>query len=205
MFAKLFGNKEKKQAPNQPSQPAILEKLNSQVEDLETRLDYLDKQIKNKTNEAKEKLKAGDKHGAQKLLRDKKRLQDEITKSEGMLGYVEEQKYMIENASFTKNLMSTLSEGTKYLDTVKVDMDQMNDIRDKMDELKDEQAEQNEFFKEYADQGNEEIADDLEALEAEIEKENAVQLPAANTEVIQKEPAKKEKNDLDELNQMLAI
>ena len=72
-----------------------------------------------------------------------------------------------------------------------------NDIKD-MDDLKDQQAEMNDFFKDYADENQEGVEDDLKALEEEMEKEASQNLPMANKEKIStKEKIKNEENELE--------
>lgn len=73
MIGKLFGKK-KKNSNNQDKGLQTLQALNTQIDTLEKKLDFLDKQGADLTNQAKAKLKAGDKAGAKKLLTKKNRL-----------------------------------------------------------------------------------------------------------------------------------
>ena len=66
MLSKLFGKKKKEANPDKGLQ--TLQNLNTQIDTLEKKLDFLDKQGNDLTKQAKAKLKAGDKGGAKKLL-----------------------------------------------------------------------------------------------------------------------------------------
>ena len=74
-FATLFGKKKenKKQEPQTNLEQAKLN-LDQKLQKLELRLQNLEVRQKNLQSEAKEKLKAGDKAGAKRLLAKRKKL-----------------------------------------------------------------------------------------------------------------------------------
>ena len=94
MLSKLFGKKKKEANPDKGLQ--TLQNLNTQIDTLEKKLDFLDKQGNDLTKQAKAKLKAGDKAGAKKLLTKKNRLVSQIKQLEGAQNMLEEQKGMLE-------------------------------------------------------------------------------------------------------------
>ena len=148
--------------------------------------------------EAKKKIKAGDKNGAKRILVKKKKLVDQIKTYEGAIMMMEEQKGMLESAAATKDMIDTVKKANAVIKENKVDIEQLEQVKEDMDELKDQQAEMNDFFKDYADENQEGVEDDLKALEEEMEKEASQNLPMANKEKIStKEKIKNEENELE--------
>ena len=97
---------------------------------------------------------------------------------------MEEQKGMLESAAATKDMIDTVKKANAVIKENKVDIEQLEQVKEDMDELKDQQAELNDFFKDYADENQEGVEDDLKALEEEMEKEASQNLPMANKEKI---------------------
>ena len=206
MISKLFGKK-KNPAENKDKALQTIQNLDQQIKDLELKIDHYDKQAQNLTNEAKAKLKAGDKAGAKKLLTKKKRFVEQIKQLEGAQNMMEEQRMMLENQDSMKKIFETVSSTNQAIKEMGkgVSVEEIEKAREDMEEMKDAQKEMGDFFAEYADAGNEEVDEELNQLEAEMAKEE-VNLPDANKEEVIQEPAAKEdiKKQEDELGDFLA-
>ena len=109
MISKLFGKKKKNPAENKDKALQTIQNLDQQIKDLELKIDHYDKQAQNLTNEAKAKLKAGDKAGAKKLLTKKKRFVEQIKQLEGAQNMMEEQRMMLETQDSMKTIFETVS------------------------------------------------------------------------------------------------
>ena len=207
MISKLFGKKKKNPAENKDKALQTIQNLDQQLKDLELKIDHYDKQAQNLTNEAKAKLKAGDKAGAKKLLTKKKRFVEQIKQLEGAQNMMEEQRMMLENQDSMKKIFETVSSTNQTIKEIGkgVSVEEIEKAREDMEEMKDAQKEMGDFFAEYAEAGNEEVDDELDQLQAEVAKEE-VNLPDANKEkVIQQPPAKEDiKKQEDELGDFLA-
>ena len=207
MISKLFGKKKKNPAENKDKALQTIQNLDQQLKDLELKIDHYDKQAQNLTNEAKAKLKAGDKAGAKKLLTKKKRFVEQIKQLEGAQNMMEEQKMMLESQDSMKKIFETVSSTNQTIKEMGkgVSVEEIEKAREDMEEMKDAQKEMGDFFAEYADAGNEEVDEELNQLEAEMAKEE-VNLPDANKEEVIQEPAAKEdiKKQEDELGDFLA-
>ena len=203
----LFGKKKKNPAENKDKALQTIQNLDQQLKDLERKIDHYDKQAQNLTNEAKAKLKAGDKAGAKKLLTKKKRFVEQIKQLEGAQNMMEEQRMMLENQDSMKKIFETVSSTNQTIKEIGkgVSVEEIEKAREDMEEMKDAQKEMGDFFAEYADAGNEEVDEELNQLEAEVAKEE-VNLPDANKEKVIQEPAAKEdiKKQEDELGDFLA-
>lgn len=193
----LFGRSKPKAAPTNSTGKSLAD-LNNQIEQLEAKIDFQSKQTENLQNEAKEKLKKGDKAGAKKILAKKKRIEANIKQLEGASLMMEEQKMMLENAETMKDIYKTIQTTNVAVKeaTGGLNIEQMENVREDMEELKAQQEEMNNFFAEYNQEGQEELDEDLANLEQEIAKEEN-QLPDANREEIihQQEPAVKNDED----------
>ena len=207
MISKLFGKKKKNPAENKDKALQTIQNLDQQIKDLELKIDHYDKQAQNLTNEAKAKLKAGDKAGAKKLLTKKKRFVEQIKQLEGAQNMMEEQRMMLETQDSMKTIFETVSSTNQTIKEIGkgVSVEEIEKAREDMEEMKDAQKEMGDFFAEYADAGNEEVDEELDQLEAEVAKE-VVNLPDANKEkVIQQPPAKEDiKKEEDALGDFLA-
>ena len=180
MISKLFGKKKKNPAENKDKALQTIQNLDQQLKDLELKIDHYDKQAQNLTNEAKAKLKAGDKAGAKKLLTKKKRFVEQIKQLEGAQNMMEEQKMMLESQDSMKKIFETVSSTNQTIKEMGkgVSVEEIEKAREDMEEMKDAQKEMGDFFAEYADAGNEEVDEELNQLEAEMAKEE-VNLPDA--------------------------
>ena len=207
MISKLFGKKKKNPAENKDKALQTIQNLDQQLKDLELKIDHYDKQAQNLTNEAKAKLKAGDKAGAKKLLTKKKRFVEQIKQLEGAQNMMEEQRMMLENQDSMKKIFETVSSTNQAIKEMGkgVSVEEIEKAREDMEEMKDAQKEMGDFFAEYADAGNEEVDEELNQLEAEMAKEE-VNLPDANKEKVIQVPAEKEdiKKQEDALGDFLA-
>ena len=199
MISKLFGKKKNNPAENKDKALQTIQNLDQQLKDLELKIDHYDKQAQNLTNEAKAKLKAGDKAGAKKLLTKKKRFVEQIKQLEGAQNMMEEQKMMLENQDSMKKIFETVSSTNQALKEMGkgVSVEEIEKAREEMDEIKDAQKEMGDFFAEYAEEGNEDVEEELDQLEAEMAKED-VNLPDANKEAVPEQSVAKEDNKKEE-------
>ena len=175
-----------------------IKNLDKKINDMELLLNNYETRSNALQEEAKKKIKAGDKNGAKRILVKKKKLVDQIKTYEGAIMMMEEQKGMLESAAATKDMIDTVKKANAVIKENKVDIEQLEQVKEDMDDLKDQQAEMNDFFKDYADENQEGVEDDLKALEEEMEKEASQNLPMANKEKIStKEKIKNEENELE--------
>ena len=199
MFKNLFGGKkDKKNTNTNVNIQETIKNLDKKINDMELLLNNYETRSNALQEEAKKKIKAGDKNGAKRILVKKKKLVDQIKTYEGAIMMMEEQKGMLESAAATKDMIDTVKKANAVIKENKVDIEQLEQVKEDMDDLKDQQAEMNDFFKDYADENQEGVEDDLKALEEEMEKEASQNLPMASKEKIStKEKIKNEENELE--------
>ncbi len=201
MFNKLFGGgKKDKPKESKTKTDDAIQQLDKKLSDCELLIQNLDLRQKNLQEEAKKKLKEGDKAGAKRLLVKKKKLFEQMKQTEGAISMMEEQKIMLESAAGTKDIIDTI----KYTNSIvqeamkELNVESLEDLKEEMEEAKAAQKEIADFFTDYANEDMDEVEDELAQLEAEEAQKAKNIIPSANKGIIEKEPKNKVKND--ELN-----
>ena len=201
MFNKLFGGgKKDKPKESKTKTDDAIQQIDKKLSDCELLIQNLDLRQKNLQEEAKKKLKEGDKAGAKRLLVKKKKLFEQMKQTEGAISMMEEQKIMLESAAGTKDIIDTI----KYTNSIvqeamkELNVESLEDLKEEMEEAKAAQKEIADFFTDYANEDMDEVENELAQLEAEEAQKAKNIIPSANKGIIEKEPKNKVKND--ELN-----
>ena len=205
-FAKLFGKKDAKKQPQggDKSQQTV-DMLQKKIDEQEMKIKNIEVKSNALQNEAKAKLKAGDKAGAKRILAKKKKYVEQIKQLEGAMAMMEEQKFMLENAEQNRDLINTIKQGSEAVKEASKGMtvEDLDAIKSDMEELKANQDEINDFFKEYGEQDQEGVDEELDKLEEEMANEDVGAMPVSNKENLGPVPAEKNKEE-DDLNAFLA-
>lgn len=138
--------------------------LNSRIEDLDEKIKHIEVKKNTLNEQAKTKLKAGDKNGARQALAKKKKLDEQIKQFDGALMMMEENKMMLENAESTKMIFETLKNANSVLTEANkgMNIEDLEKLREQMDDMKDVQNEMQEFFKSAATTEDEDVENELE-------------------------------------------
>ena len=205
-FSKLFGKKGKGDKPKQDKNEATTLMLDQKIQEQELKLNNLETKTNALQDEAKAKLRAGDKAGAKRILGKKKKMVEQIKQYEGAMAMMEEQKMMLDSASQMKDVVAAIKQGNQAVkDATKgMSVEDLEQMKDDMDEIKAGQDELNDFFKDYADQDQEGVDEELEQLQADMAKEEAGAMPISNKENLGPVPAEKNNEEAD-LNAFLAV
>ena len=205
-YAKLFGKKGGKKQPqggNKAQQTADM--LQKKIDEQELKIKNIETKTNAMQNEAKAKLKAGDKAGAKRILAKKKKYVEQIKQLEGAMAMMEEQKFMLENVAQTKDVVNAIKQGNAAVKEASKGMsvEDLDTIKGEMEDLKANQDELNDFFKEYGEQDQEGVDEELDKLEEEMANEDVGAMPVSNKENLGPVPAEKDKEEAD-LNAFLA-
>ena len=206
-FGKLFGKKDAgKKPPKQDKNEQTQLMLDQKIKEQELRINNLETRTNALQEEAKAKLKAGDKAGAKRVLAKKKKLVEQIKQIEGAMAMMEEQKLMLDNTLQMKDVMSAIKQGNEAVKEASKGMsvEDLEDMKEQMDEVKADQEELNNFFKDYADENQEDVDEELEQLEQQMAEEDTGALPMANKEQLNQVAAQKN-NEEEDLNNFLAV
>ena len=153
-------------------------------------------------------MKAKDRSGAARLVAKKKKYVEQIKQLEGAVAMMEEQKMMLDNTIQLSGVMKTIKNTNAVVKEAakELNIDELDKMKEEMDDLKADQEELTGFFKEYGEQNTEDVEEDLAELEAQMEKEEAGELPSANVEVLNpSQPQKVQNKEEDDLNKFLAV
>ena len=204
MFQKLFGGDKKGKDKPKESGGKIeetLQMLDKKIGDMELLLKNLDVRQKNLQEEAKQKLKDGDKAGAKRLLAKKKKLLEQLKQTEGAMAMMEEQRLTLESTGQTKQIIDTLKETNQIVkDAMKeLNVESLEQLKEEMEEIKEAQNEIHDFFTNYAEEGMDEVEDELKMLEQEEAAQAKNAIPSVNKEKLEykEDKVKKEELDLD--------
>lgn len=194
LFGKKKGNTEKDKAKVQEENKTLaidtINKLNTQISDMEEKINLLEAKKKSQVELAKEKAKKGDKTGARQALQKKKWYDEQIKTTDGAIMMLEEQKMMLDSSISMGKAYEALKDGNTAINkaTENFKVEDLDKIREEMEDNKAAFEEKNEFFKEASTIDNPEIDDELDQIMAEIEEEN---LPNV---------VNKEKKDISNIN-----
>jgi phage shock protein A len=171
----MFGKK--KQNTNENVKDKVIENvanLSNKINDLEEKIIYIETKKNNLNEQAKTKLKSGDKNGARQALAKKKKLDEQIKQFDGAIMLLEENKMMLENAESMKSIFETVKKANSALVEAQKGMsvDDLEKLRDQMEDMKDTQKEMSDFFQSYATTDDTEIEDELNELANEIENDS---------------------------------
>ena len=119
MFKNLFGGKKEKKKPAANIDETIA-MLDKKIKDMELLINNLEVRQNAMQEEAKKKIKAGDKAGAKRILVKKKKIVEQIKQTEGALMMMEEQKGMLENSATTKGVIDAVKQATAVIKEIKL-------------------------------------------------------------------------------------
>ena len=195
--------KEEKEKKEQEAKKKCLESkaiLEEKIKKTEEMANQKFKEAQNLKEEARKKLKKGDKEGARKCLAKKKKLEQLAETLNNQLMMMDDQLIALENAVNYGQIISTLKNTNNVLSQNKLSVEELEGESDKITKMKDKTHELNKVINDHINEGedDEEIMDELEKYEKELTGE--VDLPSAN-----KEELKKDENNInieDEINQL---
>ena len=158
------------------------------------------KEAKELENEARKKLKSGDKIGAKRCLVKKKKLLQITENLNNQMMMMDDQLIALDNAANIGAIMTTIKNANNALKNNQVSVEELQNEGEKIKEHKDNIGELNLVIEDYNNENDDEddLADELEKCANELKEE--AKLPSANKEDLNDKG--KIKNLDDELNLM---
>ncbi len=219
MIAGLFGKKKENKTENTKEKAMeAIQDLSGKINDLEEKIRHIETKKNGLNEQAKTKLKSGDKNGARQALAKKKKYDEQIKQFDGAIMMMEEQKMMLENADSMKAIFESVKKAnTALVESQKgMSIEDLEKLRDQMEDMKDTQKEMTQFFEGYATTEDEDVENELEELASKMDAEAVGDLPVAGskkfnlkleTEVKKeeiKQPIPAKKNEEKDLEDFLA-
>ena len=146
IFENLF-NKRQKQKENETENEKldkhinnlkIINELRENIDLIEKRNLFIEKQKTQLITEAKAKLNNNDKKGALLILNKKKKIEEEINKNQGSQLLLENQLSNLESANLNKHIINSLTKSNKAIHTLNKDLN-IDKIEELMDDIQEEQ------------------------------------------------------------------
>ena len=140
--------------------------LDDKIAEQEIKLNDLEGRTKALENEAREKLKVGDRLGAKRILLKQEKLFNQMKQIEGAMAMMEEQKMMLDSALQMKDVMSAIKCGNQAVkcSSKGMSVEDLECLKENMEDIKPDQEELNEFFKDY-NNNDDDINERLDELE----------------------------------------
>ena len=157
------------------------------------------KEAKELENEARKKLKSGDKIGAKRCLVKKKKLLQITENLNNQMMMMDDQLIALDNAVNFGVIMATIKGANNILKNNQVTIEEIQDEGEKIQEYKNKASEFNQAIEEQVNEyDDDDLLDELEKCENELKDE--AKLPSANKENLNGKGKIKEIDD--ELNLM---
>eukprot|EP01022_Parablepharisma_sp_SALTPOND_P004858 TRINITY_DN121133_c0_g1_i1.p4 TRINITY_DN121133_c0_g1~~TRINITY_DN121133_c0_g1_i1.p4 ORF type:complete len:195 (-),score=51.12 TRINITY_DN121133_c0_g1_i1:2564-3148(-) len=163
----LFGKK--KEEKKKPNPEEAMRAINSQIDNIGKREQVLEIKAKNLTQEALKNKKAKNNRAAILALKKKKLAEQELNKIGGMKMLLEQQKLQLEGSAFDGDIFATLKTAGAAITEVRkgIDVEQFEQLKEDIEESQAVSQEISEFFGGIAQEGEDELLDELEQMESE--------------------------------------
>ena len=158
------------------------ETLEQKIKESELLYDAKFKQVKSLGEEAREKVKKGDKEGAKRCLMKKKKMEKIVETLNNQLIMMDEQVSNLENAIHFGQITAALKSANNIIKENNVTVEELEAVGDQLNELKNHNIEMNQVLENYNNENEDDIEDELNKCEKELMKE--LGLPSANKEEI---------------------
>ena len=210
MFGKLFGKpaEKPKEAPKVDPMQEI-NKLNDTLNTLEKRHKVLSLKKDECRDEALKAKKAGDQRTALKWMQRMKTIDKDLAKIDGQQLVLEQQKVMLEGSVSDAGVFQAMKSGKDAIKNLQkeANIDDIADVKADLEEMMAEHSEAQEMWAGYANEGKDELLDELEELEAESAQKELEAMDLAPSQPIKQKPKpaqkyveeQKEEEDEDEL------
>jgi hypothetical protein len=188
--------KEKKKKENKYTEKQS--KLDEKITEQEKRLEDLEAKTNALENEAREKIKVGDRAGAKRILLKQEKIVEHMKQIEGAIAMIEEQKMMLDCTSQMKDVMSAIKCGNSAVKECSKGMsvEDLEYMKENMEDINPDQEELDAFFKDY-DNENVDVDDKLDELERDCAGNNNAQTaPLSQTAPLLSCPVPDEEDDL---------
>ena len=156
-----------------------MEILDKKIEDLQLEIGNLQTTSKSLNEEAKANLISGDKEGAKRILKEKKKIDDQLQKKEDQLLILEEQKMNLEHIESMKDVMNAIRYANAAIkEAMKgISVEDIENMLEDLNEIKENQEIINDFFTGYAEVNEYEFDDKCDDFFKKLAEEIGDDMP----------------------------
>ena len=170
MFGKLFGKpaEKPKEAPKVDPMQEI-NKLNDTLNTLEKRHKVLSMKKDECRDEALKAKKANDTRTALKWMQRMKTIDKDLSKIDGQQLVLEQQKVMLEGSVSDVSVFQAMKTGKDAIKNMQkeANIDDIADVKADLEDMMADHAEMQDMWAGYANEGKDELLDELDELEAD--------------------------------------
>ena len=192
LLKNLFGGSKEpvKAAPPKVDVQASIQNLSEQTEKIEKRQKVLEVKMNDLKKSAIEKKQKGNTKGALMDMKQMKMREKEIAKLDGQMLVLQEQQMMIEGANNDQSVVNAMKQGAGAIKELnkQADVDDIAELQDELADMKADADERGEFFANMAQEGNDELLDELNELEAYAVEEEMGNMNINNNFIPQANP-----------------
>ena len=156
-----------------------MEILDKKIEDLQLEIGNLQTTSKSLNEEAKANLISGDKEGAKRILKEKKKIDDQLQIKEDQLLILEEQKMNLEHIESMKDVMNAIRCANAVIkEAMKgISVEDIENMLEDLNEIKENQEIINDFFTGYAEVNDLEFDDKCDDFFKKLAEEIGDDMP----------------------------
>ena len=156
-----------------------MEILDKKIEDLQLEIGNLQTTSKSLNEEAKANLISGDKEGAKRILKEKKKIDDQLQKKEDQLLILEEQKMNLEHIESMKDVMNAIRCANAVIkEAMKgICVEDIENMLEDLNQIKENQEIINDFFTGYAEVNDLEFDDKCDDFFKKLAEEIGDDMP----------------------------
>ena len=156
-----------------------MEILDKKIEALQLEIGNLQTKSKALNEESKTKLISGDKEGAKRILKEKKKIDAQLQKKENQLLILEEQKMNLEHIESMKDVMNAIRYANAAIkEAMKgISVEDIENMLEDLNEIKENQENINDFFTGYAEVNEYEFDDKCDDFFKKLAEEIGDDMP----------------------------
>ena len=157
-------SKRKSKDKNDNNDATTIINLDEKIKENELKINQLEALINSNLEEAKKKIRNGDKSGAKIFIAKKMKLEKHKKILEGAIDMLEEQKMNIENAQHMQKVVNVIKTAKSQIkdEQKEINIEELENIKEDMNNMKEQSEEVNEFLTGFAEVDENDVDNELE-------------------------------------------
>ena len=157
-------SKRKSKDKNDNNDATTIINLDEKIKENELKINQLEALINSNLEEAKKKIRNGDKSGAKIFIAKKMKLEKHKKILEGAIDMLEEQKMNLENAQHMQKVVNVIKTAKSQIkdEQKEINIEELENIKEDMNNMKEQSEEVNEFLTGFAEVDENDVDNELE-------------------------------------------
>ena len=157
-------SKRKSKDKNDNNDATTIINLDEKIKENELKINQLEALINSNLEEAKKKIRNGDRSGAKIFIAKKMKLEKHKKILEGAIDMLEEQKMNLENAQYMQKVVNVIKAAQSQIkdEQKEINIEELENIKEDMNNMKEQSEEVNEFLTGFAEVDENDVDNELE-------------------------------------------